>query len=340
MFAAEPVRVESDYAKWMIDDPRINFAISTRGDKPGVDHLGIQTDTDEELTVLKAQAEAADMTLLDEGETTCCYARSEKYWVTDPQGIAWEQFRTLGDIPVFSEKRPTPAGRPRPAAQCRRRWRPPSSALPSPRVADRAHDDGKHVSHSALSKLLAEALGTALLLAIVVGSGIMAQRLGGGNVAIALLANTLATVGGLYVLVEVFGPLSGAHFNPAVTLVMASRARAAPGGCCPGTSPPSCSARMLGAWLAHAMFDLPILQFSTHLRSGPGQWIAEAVATFGLLLVILRAPSGRVAPMVAAYIGAAYWFTASTSFANPAAASGACSATASPASRRPACRRS
>ena len=109
MFGAEPTRVESDYAKWMLDDPRINFAISTRGGKPGVDHLGIQTDTDEELQELKARAEAADMALLDEGETTCCYARSDKYWVTDPQGIAWEQFRTLGSIPVFSEREPAAA---------------------------------------------------------------------------------------------------------------------------------------------------------------------------------------------------------------------------------------
>ena len=103
MFGAEPTRLESDYAKWMLEDPRINFAISTRGVKPGVDHLGIQTDTEEELVELKARAKAADMALLDEGETTCCYARSDKYWLTDPQGIAWEQFHTLGNIPVFSE---------------------------------------------------------------------------------------------------------------------------------------------------------------------------------------------------------------------------------------------
>jgi len=104
MFSAAPTRVESDYAKWMIEDPRINFAISTRGGTPGVDHLGIQADTEEELAALKASAEAADMTLLDVGETSCCYARSDKYWLTDPQGIAWEQFRTLGNIPVFGEK--------------------------------------------------------------------------------------------------------------------------------------------------------------------------------------------------------------------------------------------
>ena len=109
MFAAEPTRIESDYAKWMLDDPRINFAISTRGDKPGIDHLGFQTDTDEELAELKARAQAADLTLLDEGETTCCYARSDKHWLTDPQGIAWEHFRTLADVPVFSEKRAGPA---------------------------------------------------------------------------------------------------------------------------------------------------------------------------------------------------------------------------------------
>lgn len=104
MFAAEPTRIESDYAKWMLEDPRINFAISTRGGKPGVDHLGIQTDTEAGLAELKARAKAADMALLDEGETTCCYARSEKHWVPDPQGIAWEHFHTLDSIPVFSEK--------------------------------------------------------------------------------------------------------------------------------------------------------------------------------------------------------------------------------------------
>ena len=103
LFAAEPARVESDYAKWMLDDPRINFAISTRGGKPGVDHLGFQTDDAAELDELKARAQAADIALVDEGETTCCYAHSVKHWVTDPQGIAWEHFHTLDDIPVFSE---------------------------------------------------------------------------------------------------------------------------------------------------------------------------------------------------------------------------------------------
>ncbi len=169
--------------------------------------------------------------------------------------------------------------------------------------------------------LIAEFLGTALLLAVVIGSGVMAERLASGNMAVALLANTLATVGGLYVLIEVLGPVSGAHFNPAVSLVMATR----------GALPwrlltPYVLAQLLGAacgaWLVHAMFDMNIVQFSSKLRGGAGQWLAEGVATAGLLLVILRAPAARVAALVAAYIGAAYWFTASTSFANPAAAFG------------------
>ena len=109
LFAAKPTRVEADYAKWMLDDPRINFAISTRGGKPGVDHLGFQTETAEELIELKSRAQAADLALVDEGETTCCYARSDKHWITDPQGIAWEQFHTLDSIPVFNEKTAKPA---------------------------------------------------------------------------------------------------------------------------------------------------------------------------------------------------------------------------------------
>lgn len=114
LFAAEPARVERDYAKWMLDDPALNFAISTRGGEAGIDHLGFQTDDPAELAALKARAESADLALLDEGETSCCYARSEKHWVTDPQGIAWEHFNTLGNIPVFREAAPTETG----AAAC------------------------------------------------------------------------------------------------------------------------------------------------------------------------------------------------------------------------------
>ncbi len=178
----------------------------------------------------------------------------------------------------------------------------------------------EHLLHPA-QRLLAETLGTALLLAVVIGSGVMAERLSGGHMAIALLANTLATVGGLYALIVVFGPVSGAHFNPAVSLVMAFK-RNLPWRLAGLYVVAQLLGAVLGAWLAHAMFEMEIVQFSTRVRSGPGQWIAEAVATFGLLLVILRAPAGRAAAMVAGYIGAAYWFTASTSFANPAAAFG------------------
>ena len=105
LFAAKPARVEADYAKWMLDDPRVNFAISTRGTKAGVDHLGFQVDDAAELAELAKRAEAADMALLDQGETTCCYARSDKHWVLDPQGIAWEHFHTLDGAPVYGESR-------------------------------------------------------------------------------------------------------------------------------------------------------------------------------------------------------------------------------------------
>lgn len=168
--------------------------------------------------------------------------------------------------------------------------------------------------------LVAEAIGSALLLAVVVGSGIMGQTLAAGNDAIALLANALATGAGLLVLITLFAPLSGAHFNPAVSLVMAWR----------GELPwprllPYLAAQVAGAvagvLLAHAMFDLPLLQASQHVRSGWPQWLAEATATAGLLLTILggvRHARDKVALLVALYIVAAYWFTASTSFANPA----------------------
>jgi glycerol uptake facilitator-like aquaporin len=172
-----------------------------------------------------------------------------------------------------------------------------------------------------LRRLLGEGLGTLLLLAVVIGSGVMAEQLAQGNVAVALLANTAATVGALYVLIEVFGPVSGAHFNPVVSLVLAVRGELPIRDLVPFVIVQLLGA-MLGAWLAHAMFDLPILQTSAKLRTGTGQWIAEAVATAGLILTILRAPTGKASTMVAAYIGAAYWFTASTSFANPAAVFG------------------
>lgn len=166
-------------------------------------------------------------------------------------------------------------------------------------------------------RLTAEAIGSVLLAAAVLGSGVMAERLAGGNVAIALLANTAATVAVLATLIGLLAPVSGAHFNPAVSLIQAARNelpwRLACAyvlvqivGCC------------AGALLAHAMFGLPLVQASLHIRSGPAQCLSEAVATFGLLLVVLGCRDRDAPWMVAAWIGGAYWFTASTSFANPA----------------------
>lgn len=174
--------------------------------------------------------------------------------------------------------------------------------------------------YSTSRRLGAEALGTALLLAIVIGSGIMGERLAGGNDAITLLGNTLSTGAGLIVLIVVFGPISGAHFNPAVTLVFALRRELTWGTAAAYLLAQGLGA-VLGVWAAHAMFAEPLLQVSTKLREGPGQLFSEAVATFGLITTILGSVRFRPAatPLaVGLYITSAYWFTASTSFANPA----------------------
>jgi glycerol uptake facilitator-like aquaporin len=169
-------------------------------------------------------------------------------------------------------------------------------------------------------RALAEAVATAFLLAIVVGSGIMGERLAAGNTAVALLANALATGCGLAALIVTFGPLSGAHMNPAVTLALAVR-----GDHAWRDVPAYVIAQILGAvagvWIAHAMFAMPILEYSTKARAGLPQMFSECIATFGLLIVVLRGARHRpdtVPWTVACYITAAYWFTASTSFANPA----------------------
>ena len=169
-------------------------------------------------------------------------------------------------------------------------------------------------------RLAAEGLGSFFLFATVIGSGIMAEALAGGNVAVALLGNTMATGAILFVLISMLGPISGAHFNPAVTLVMAAR-----GALAWRDTPPYILAQLagglLGAWAAHLMFDLPVLQLSLKARTGIGQWTGEFIATSGLILTILgtlRHRPAAVPASVALYITAAYWFTSSTSFANPA----------------------
>ena len=169
-------------------------------------------------------------------------------------------------------------------------------------------------------RLFAEALGSMLLFACVIGSGVMAERLSGGNVAVALLGNTLATAAMLVVLVSVLGPVSGAHMNPAVTLVAALRRDL---GAADGLAYVAAQlvGGLLGVLLAHAMFDMPLWEVGVKVRSGPGQWLSEGVATFALVLAILgavRHKPGSVPVVVAAVIAAGYWFTASTSFANPA----------------------
>jgi glycerol uptake facilitator-like aquaporin len=175
-------------------------------------------------------------------------------------------------------------------------------------------------SFSLTRRLAAEGLGTMLLLAVVVGSGIMGERLAGGNDAIALIGNTLATGAALVVLITMFGPISGAHFNPAVTLVFSLKREIAPLAAS-STIAVQIVAAILGVWLAHAMFELPIAQTSLKSRDGLAQGLSEAVATFGLVATILAGVKFRpaaVPALVGLYITAAYWFTASTSFANPA----------------------
>ena len=169
-------------------------------------------------------------------------------------------------------------------------------------------------------RLAAEGIGAFFLFLAVIGSGIMAERLAGGNVAIALLANTLATGAMLVVLIAMFGPISGAHMNPAVSLVAASR-RELPWPDAGAYIAAQLACGILGAWAAHAMFDLPTLQYSVKARTGAGQWLGEAIANFGLILTILGTVRHRrewVPLSVGLYISAAYWFTSSTSFANPA----------------------
>jgi glycerol uptake facilitator-like aquaporin len=204
--------------------------------------------------------------------------------------------------------------------------------MPKPQVSTT-----KTAPYSLQKQLFAELIGTAALLCAVIGSGIMAERLSGSNVGVALIANTLATVFALFVLIEILGPISGAHFNPLVTLVIhfKNRSNSTVAGVFNNYTAILFIAFQLlgavaGAWLANAMFDMPVLQFSSKVRGNggnwSGQWLAEAVATAGLIVVILRSGAANVhakaSALVACYIGAAYWFTASTSFANPAAVMG------------------
>lgn len=192
--------------------------------------------------------------------------------------------------------------------------------MPNSEISPAASLEPPLLDTSAGRRLAAEGLGTALLLAIVIGSGIMGDRLAGGNTAIALLGNTLATGAGLVVLITMFGPLSGAHFNPAVTLAFALRREISP-TLAAAYMAVQVAGAIIGVWTAHLMFAEPLLQISQTDRSGGAQDFSEGIATFGLVLTILagiRVRAEAVPVMVGLYITAAYWFTASTSFANPA----------------------
>jgi len=196
--------------------------------------------------------------------------------------------------------------------------RPPFAA--GPRWPAASTLAGSRETHSLRRRIAAEGIGSFLLFACVIGSGIMAERLSGGNQAIALLGNTLATGAILFVLIAMLGPISGAHMNPAVSLVAACRRELRPGDMLAYILAQSLFG-VLGAWAAHLMFGLPLLELSTKPRGGFGQWAGEAIATFGLILTILGTVRFRrewVPASVALFITAAYWFTSSTSFANPA----------------------
>lgn len=192
--------------------------------------------------------------------------------------------------------------------------------MPDDRIPETSLRSEVQAAPSSSQKLMAEFIGTAFLLATVVGSGIMAETLSGGNVALALLGNTIATGAILVVLITMLGPISGAHFNPAVTLVFRLRGEI-PTGLMVAYVVAQVVGALVGAWAAHAMFEQEIFQASEKLRTGSAQWFAEAVATFGLVFTIMATLKARpqAVPMaVGLYITAAYWFTASTSFANPA----------------------
>jgi glycerol uptake facilitator-like aquaporin len=230
LFATQPTVARPDYAKWMLEDPRVNFAISARGGTAGVQHLGIQAENSEELAEVSGRLAAAGRPVLEESGVTCCYARSEKQWVADPQGVPWETFLTHGESTVYG-------------------------------------------SGGALGRL-AEA-----------GSGVAAGA-----------------------------PAHGSCCALAVR-------RALPRGVVPGYLVAQFAGAVLGVWLAHAMFGLPIAQASAHVRTGLGQWTGEFTATFALQSVVwscTRHHPHATPYAVACMITAAYWFTSSTSFANPA----------------------
>ena len=313
LFDAEPAKVRPGYANFAIAEPPLKLVLiedaSARGSgvAGALNHLGVEVASPDEVVQATRRLSAEGLATELEEETTCCYAVQDKVWVSDPDGAPWEVYTVLADAP----------GRPRPRVLPRKLLlRALGAAEPALRI------QGWPMNGAALwRRLLAEALGSAFLAAVVVGSGIAAQQLSPGNVGLELFENAAATAAGLFTIILMFGPVSGGHFNPVVSFV-----DAAFGGLSWRDAAAYLAAQVSGciggAVLANLMFSKAAVSFSTkHRASGP-HFLAEVVATLGLLLVIFalaRTGRGGHAPAaVGAYIGAAYFFTSSTSFANPA----------------------
>ena len=331
LFATEPAKVRSGYANFAIAEPPLKLVlIETPGQGGTLNHLGVEVASTDEVVAAQARLAGEGLTTASEEGVACCYARQDKVWVDGPSGEPWEIYTVLEDVEMLGGQLPRRRSRDRrhlllrDGRRCARAGHRRPLLLTRHAVSDLAHQPETGTGPLQLDlarRLLAEALGTGLLVMAVVGSGIMASRLSPDDIGLQLLENAAATAGALVALIWMLGSVSGAHFNPVVTLVdrafgdISNRdtgcyitAQIA-GGC-------------LGAMIANLMFELPAVDPSTTVRSSGALWLSEAVATAGLLLVIHGCVrSGRsnvVAVAVGVWIGGAYFFTSSTSFANPA----------------------
>ncbi len=317
LFSTEPAELRDGYANFAVVEPPLELVLFEQPGKGGtLNHLGVEVETTDEVGAAQTRlAESGLATSVEDG-VACCYARQDKVWVDGPSGEPWEIYSVLEDVEM-------PAGQlrmvdPETGASCCAVVAGTASRRPARRLAA---DESRPVLADLGRRALAEALGTALLVLAVVGSGIAAARLSPGEVGLQLLGNAAATAAALVAIILAVGPVSGAHLNPAVTL--ATRAF---GGLTTREAGTYAGAQVVGgaagAVLANVMFSVPALDLSTKVRSSGALWSSEAVATFGLLLVIfgvVRSGRTSAAPFaVGAYIGGAYLFTSSTSFANPA----------------------
>ena len=331
LFATEPAKVRPGYANFAIAEPPLKLVlIETPGQGGTLNHLGVEVASTDEVVAARARLSGEGLTTATEEGVACCYARQDKVWVDGPSGEPWEIYTVLEDVEMLGGQ--LRAVDPETGATCcfemddavRSCPTPPPTAVDPHTVSDLAHqpETGTGALQRDLARrLVAEALGTGLLVMAVIGSGIMASRLSPNDVGLQLLENAAATAGALIGLIWMLGAVSGAHFNPVVTLV--DRAF---GGIRTREVAPYIAAQVaggcLGAMVANLMFELPAVDPSTKIRSSGALWLSEVIATAGLLLVIHGCVrSGRsnvVAVAVGVWIGGAYFFTSSTSFANPA----------------------